>query len=1084
MRALHHRHSLPALVAVAIVIFGSTNGFAQLDPLLFLKRVHPTIILVADTSIRMLSEENFDYYDPHTYAVADDSAVAGVMGVPEGATTYRRIYKNLRYTNIQDPNTKWEADDVEPVANTQAGYATFWDSTRLQIMKKGIALAVDANEGGSYRWGLIKLRQDDPQWRTGNNCDKPVSNILNDSDLDAASDSNPCSAGNSKLGIYVPTVSQPNYDLETTGDAVLVGAAPGTASSILAIVNRDLLDNSGTGLIPAGGGTRSYQDRPLTHALDDARAQAVSVMNGDSLRDCRNTIVVLLTGGKDEGDSDYTTTHNAATTASTFAAVTAGGVTRRVPIYVAAIKPAAADEASLQTIASNSGGRYFKVTDANGVARVISLALQAGFRRSGEHDTSSTSEYQSVSPIVGTVNLEGAKSSPGTTLSNTSIARRPNCVDTTDEIPQRSNVLLTSGFALPDFEGRLRAFRAYRPVEDCAKPSGWKFVSDGTPLWPVLAGDSRTALAGMARVPESPDSRKIYTVVPQNGSLTTVAFTTANAALISPYLGGADASVLIPHVRSLGLGAVISSTPAIMDAPSLDPPPDDEYGREGAAGSFADTYKNRRSVIFVGGNNGMVHAVDARTGYELWAFIPFNLLPKLRALLDGQSVNRMEYFVDSSPKIAEVKINYNGTHQWRSLLIIGQGNGGTFYQAFDVTEAGMGVSPTADSLSDVDNLRNQFTETKIRFLWSFPQYTHFDTTTTTTLTINDGTFDEMTFFGDLNGSSTSAERTVGFTWSDPAVGPLNDDRTVNAVVVGSGYFPKVEASLPFRSTSLTAGAALYLINAETGLPIGNAGGACSGTGCLHVGDAGGSTPKNALQADPSAATDYGQHVVKRAYMGDLDGSYWKFSFTESGAITSDEMVDTGKSIYGSSALLLVGTVNQYMFFTTGSDLLPPSAPNATGTFRLFGIKDNGTSGTTVFSRTLSAVSSSNGLATGERPSSAPSVAGDIVFFTTTTENGAAPCAEFSANLYGVTYLGGTAYDTDSTAGIQKNESPIISTVSGRATAPFIVDQHLYFGGTGNTASIGSLLQAFGDPEDFNNGVGQVGVRILSWREIR
>jgi len=25
---------------------------------------------------------------------------------------------------------------------------------------------------------------------------------------------------------------------------------------------------------------------------------------------------------------------------------------------------------------------------------------------------------------------------------------------------------------------------------------------------------------------------------------------------------------------------------------------------------------------------------------------------------------------------------------------------------------------------------------------------------------------------------------------------------------------------------------------------------------------------------------------------------------------------------------------------------------------------------------------------------------------------------------------------------------------------------------------------FGDPNDFNNGVGQAGVRILSWREVR
>ena len=65
--------------------------------------------------------------------------------------------------------------------------------------------------------------------------------------------------------------------------------------------------------------------------------------------------------------------------------------------------------------------------------------------------------------------------------------------------------------------------------------------------------------------------------------------------------------------------------------------------------------------------------------------------------------------------------------------------------------------------------------------------------------------------------------------------------------------------------------------------------------------------------------------------------------------------------------------------------------------------------------------------------------------------------------------------------MDKNESPVAATLAGRATAPFIVDQHLYLGTVGAT---GVKVEAFGDPEDFNNGVGQVGVRILSWREIR
>ena len=172
-----------------------------------------------------------------------------------------------------------------------------------------------------------------------------------------------------------------------------------------------------------------------------------------------------------------------------------------------------------------------------------------------------------------------------------------------------------------------------------------------------------------------------------------------------------------------------------------------------------------------------------------------------------------------------------------------------------------------------------------------------------------------------------------------------------------------------------------------------------------------------------------------------------------------------------------------MFFATGSDLLPATAPGGSGTFRLYGMKDGSPAcaATTKIDLQLATVSGSGGVATGERPSTAPSVAGDIVFYTTTTESAAAPCGDFSAKLYALTYAGGGAYDTNGNGKLDNNESPVAKTVEGRATAPFIVDQHLYFGTAG---AAGATIEAFGDPEDFNNGIGQVGVRILSWREIR
>ena len=173
---------------------------------------------------------------------------------------------------------------------------------------------------------------------------------------------------------------------------------------------------------------------------------------------------------------------------------------------------------------------------------------------------------------------------------------------------------------------RLRAFRVYKPVTDVTKPTGYKFSADGTPLWVAqspMNGYCNDATASC---------RNIFTVLP-SGSM--IAFTEANASALEPYMNTWDVAGLIRFVRTQPLGPIVSSTPAFMDPPSLDPPPDADYP------GFVADHEERRTLIFVGANDGMMHAIDGRTGVEVWAFIPFNLLPKLRTLRDGQPHRRV-----------------------------------------------------------------------------------------------------------------------------------------------------------------------------------------------------------------------------------------------------------------------------------------------------------------------------------------------------------------------------------------------------------------------------------------------------------
>ncbi len=1097
-RVFRRRRSATVVGAMLATLWWSSTAFAQLDPMLFLKRVPPTIIVVMDTSVRMLEDGSGNFHDPNFYVASDDAGALAAFPSISAATTktYRRVYRNLQYAAIPGKYTAslmtataavW--DPANSLTSNNPADQAFLNTTRYNIAKQGLSAAVAENSSSTFRWGLVKLRQNTAAWRTGANCDKPV--FVSDAAQGTHKDTTPCNAGLllGNYAIYAPSVITPNHaQAAAPAGTVAVTPAANTAASIVTLLARG--PNDAAALIPAGTGGVGYEDRPLNYALVDAKAAAVAAMAADTAanRTCRNTVIVLITGGKDGGDAAYSAANNTATTASSFLSVTGGGVTKRVPIVVVAVKPDAADVASLQTIATNSRGAYRAATTAFEVTAAVDYAVQMGFGRSTEFDTSAASEFQPVSPIVGTVNLEGARDASGAALPNTNISSIPGGV----HLPQRSNVLITAGFTLPGFDGALRAFRSYKPAVDSTRPTGWKFVNDGTRLWPDL--DGRPAMAGKARIPLDPNTRNVYTYIPNgSGGGSVVAFTLANAAVLGTHMGTtATTNSLITAVRAQNIGAIVGSTPALMDAPSLDPPPDDDYGKTDSVGTFAGTHNTRRSTIFVGANDGMMHAIDARTGYEVWAFIPYNLLPKLRTLRDGQAVDQFDYFVDSSPKIAEVKIS----GAWRSLLLFGQGPGGTFYQAFDVTEAGMGVDPALDNLGAVSSMlaRYDAPDESIVFKWAFPNYNSFDPSYTNTFTVTDGTpGGKLRLYGDLKASATYVEKTVGFTWSDPAVGPLDTARTATVVIVGSGYFPPVETLIPNRGASApAAGNAMYVLDVDTGIPRGNASGTTcptitsgsgSGAGCVNIGDVAANGRKNALQADPTASGVSGSVAVTKAYLGDIDGRYWRFTFTTAGAISASLMVDTGAPIYASSALLFIGSTDVYMFFATGSDLLASSTPGGTGTFRLYGLKDNSpaSGATTKFAQNLTTVTNSSGLATGERPSTAPSVAGDIVFYSTTNERATTPCADFSANVYALTYAGGAAYDADGNGTISNNESPIVRTLAGRATAPFIVDQHLYLGTAGAT---GAHVEAFGDPQDFNNGIGQVGVRILSWREIR
>ena len=1071
MNRSSHPFARSVVATVALLVFVPPSAQAQLDPLLFLKTTQPNVILVVDVSARMQMDGQGTYYDPGTYTKTG-GVLESVLGLvsADALKTYRRMFSNLQHGNAPlGIGDKYTSSHIDAIGDLEAGYPTFFERTRMAIARRALIRSLDDN-ATTARFALVKTRQGSPTLPAAGN---DFSVGVTDPTQQLNGDLGP------KWKITRATVSGSN-SLQLASGLMTSASAVNANATIRATLSKNIGESGA--LLPAGADGFGVVDAPVGLMLDDARVHAGVLISADlSAGGCRNTIVVVVTGGA-EGTI---ASQDLAAKASSFLSISG----RRVPIYVVALAPAASEVGSLQSVATNSGGQYFEVTrdhmDATapgdpvpGVVRAINTAVQHAIVPSTLFNVAPTSqlpfgqssETQVTSPIIGTVNLRGASKIGSTGSLEVLPDSDTYLLNGTTEIPQRSNVMVTTGFVLPGFEARVRAFRVYKPIPDTSRPSGYRFSQDGSRLW--------------LNTTPAPGSRNIYTVLP--GSSTMVPFTASSAAALDQYLGVSDPGALIDYIRQQPMGAVVGSTPAFLDAPSLDPPPDPEYP------AFREANKDRRTLIFVGANDGMLHALDARTGVEVWAFIPFNLLPKLRALRYGQPLDAFNYFVDSSPKISDVRV----ASGWRTYLFFGQGAGGTFYNTLDVTLDGMGDTVSAISPGDSALLAYFAVDDRIKWAWSFPRNTSFDPA--------------LAPYGELSATTASTvEKTIGETWSDPAIGQVQNEDGPYVMVAGSGFL-KYSTQAAHRSGVARAGTTFYVLEVATGNVLGSARDVGADAFAETVDDCRAANDcrrmKNALQMDPVATGVADQRFISKVYIGDLDGTVWRFSLDSpgSGAVnvsTPTELYDAGADypLFASMATVNVGSSNQYLFLGTGSDLLPSN--NVNYSYSLLVLLDTGGSASKTSEILLERTDWPAVAGGDEKVTAFPAVAGDIVFFTTTTHSPTTPCTPFSANLYAFTFIGGPAYDTNndgtlstgttgSTGGKGKGkggggggggapaDSTKVFTTSGvRATAPFIVDQHLVF-------SAGGKVELFGDPDDFNNGVGQAGVRLLSWRVVK
>jgi type IV pilus assembly protein PilY1 len=230
-------------------------------------------------------------------------------------------------------------------------------------------------------------------------------------------------------------------------------------------------------------------------------------------------------------------------------------------------------------------------------------------------------------------------------------------------------------------------------------------------------------------------ARTIYTYL---GDSNLTAFTSTNitsallgnptrsAAQIINYIRGADVfdenrNGDTTENRAVITGDVLHSEPLVFNYYTPTSPPSEP--------------KKYVSYVFFGSNDGMLHAVkDASVdesaspnaitinyGTEVWAFIPPDILPKLKNIVEGIG---HQIYVDSSPKIYFFDTNKNGVADLgeKVILVCGERKGGSSYFALDITNP---LSPKF--LWRIDNANNttpspNFIIPNLGQSWSEPQF--------------------------------------------------------------------------------------------------------------------------------------------------------------------------------------------------------------------------------------------------------------------------------------------------------------------------------------------------------------------------
>lgn len=146
---------------------------------------------------------------------------------------------------------------------------------------------------------------------------------------------------------------------------------------------------------------------------------------------------------------------------------------------------------------------------------------------------------------------------------------------------------------------------------------------------------------------------------------------------------GRTANALLDQLyrnREAVLGDALESQPAFIGKPVF------SYPYPGYSAYVTDK-GGRPGTVYMGANDGMMHAFAADTGQERWAYVPSMVITNMWKLADTSYATNHTNLVNGSPITSDICTANCGdaTAVWKTVLVAGLNGGGRGYYALDIT---------------------------------------------------------------------------------------------------------------------------------------------------------------------------------------------------------------------------------------------------------------------------------------------------------------------------------------------------------------------------------------------------------------